>query len=51
MMAKKGGDNINHSAHIWGAIAGIVFLIIAAYTMSSFDPISYFISQVTAFFS
>jgi membrane associated rhomboid family serine protease len=26
MMAKKGGDNINHSAHIWGAIAGIVFL-------------------------
>jgi membrane associated rhomboid family serine protease len=51
MMAKKGGDNINHSAHIWGAIAGIVFLIIASYTLSSFDPISYFVRQVTGFFS
>ncbi|HEX8333038.1 MAG TPA: rhomboid family intramembrane serine protease [Segetibacter sp.] len=51
MMAKKGGDNINHSAHIWGAIAGIVFLIIASYSMSTFDPIKYFISQVTGFFS
>jgi membrane associated rhomboid family serine protease len=51
MMAKKGGDNINHSAHIWGAIAGIVFLIIACYTLSSFDPIKYFVSQVIGFFS
>jgi membrane associated rhomboid family serine protease len=51
MMAKKGGDNINHSAHIWGAIAGIVFLIITSYTLSNFDPISYFIKEVTGFFS
>lgn len=27
-MNKKGGDNINHSAHFWGAIVGIVFTII-----------------------
>jgi len=51
MMAKKGGDNINHSAHIWGAIAGVVFVIIAAYTIGNFDPIKYFISEVTGFFN
>jgi membrane associated rhomboid family serine protease len=29
MMDRKGGSNINHSAHIWGAIYGLVFIIIA----------------------
>lgn len=32
-MAKKGGDGIGHSAHLWGAIFGIVFLA-AAYPTS-----------------
>ncbi len=27
-MAKKGGDHINHSAHLWGAIYGIITTII-----------------------
>lgn len=27
-MARKGGDNINHSAHMWGAIFGFVYTII-----------------------
>ena len=27
-MSKKGGDHINHSAHLWGAIYGIVVTII-----------------------
>lgn len=26
-MGKKGGDNINHSAHMWGAIYGFTFTI------------------------
>ena len=26
-MGKKGGDNINHDAHLWGAIFGIIFTI------------------------
>ncbi len=26
-MSKKGGDNINHDAHLWGAAFGIVFTI------------------------
>jgi len=28
--AKKGGDNINHDAHFWGSIYGVVFTMIAA---------------------
>ncbi len=27
-MAKRGGDNIGHSAHFWGAIFGVVFTIL-----------------------
>jgi membrane associated rhomboid family serine protease len=27
-MDKKGGDNINHSAHLWGAAYGVVFLLL-----------------------
>jgi hypothetical protein len=50
-MGKRGGDNINHSAHIWGALAGIIFLIAASYTLSVFDPLKNFISQVAGFFS
>ncbi|MBS1662602.1 MAG: rhomboid family intramembrane serine protease [Bacteroidetes bacterium] len=26
-MSKKGGDNVNHDAHLWGAVYGIVFTI------------------------
>jgi membrane associated rhomboid family serine protease len=26
-MSKRGGDNIGHDAHLWGAIFGMVFTI------------------------
>jgi membrane associated rhomboid family serine protease len=26
-MSRRGGDNVNHDAHIWGAIFGIVFTV------------------------
>lgn len=29
-LSKKGPGSINHSAHLWGALYGIVFLIVAA---------------------
>lgn len=29
VMDKRGGGNINHSAHIWGSIYGVLFVIVA----------------------
>ena len=29
LLDRKGGSNINHSAHIWGSIYGLVFVIVA----------------------
>lgn len=50
-MAKKGRDNINHEAHLFGALAGAAFTIIACYVFSAFDPVKNFVSQVTELLS
>lgn len=44
---KKGGGNINHSAHFWGAVFGMAFLVVTALALSKFNPITYFIDQVS----
>ncbi|MBX3253808.1 MAG: rhomboid family intramembrane serine protease [Chitinophagaceae bacterium] len=31
ILDKRGGGNINHSAHIWGALYGIAFLVVAGF--------------------
>jgi membrane associated rhomboid family serine protease len=28
-MSRRGGDNVNHDAHLWGAVYGVVFTIVA----------------------
>lgn len=43
---RKGGDNINHSAHIWGALFGIAFLIVVGYASGEYDAIDQFINGV-----
>jgi membrane associated rhomboid family serine protease len=50
LLAKKGGDNINHSAHIWGAIYGVVFLIVSTTSLSNVDVITSFTEQVKGWF-
>ncbi len=50
MMSKRGGDNINHSAHIWGAIYGVVFLIVMSFALSDFNPVTNFLEEVKSFF-
>ncbi len=30
-MDRRGGDNINHSAHIWGALYGLAFTLLVGY--------------------
>lgn len=50
-LEKKGGDNVNHSAHIWGSIYGVVFLIAASYLFSDFNPIYNFTQSIKLWFS
>lgn len=48
-LAKKGHGNINHSAHIWGALFGIVFLIVTCQFLSDFRPTENFVSEVARY--
>lgn len=48
---KKGGGNINHSAHIWGALYGIVFLIVTAWLFSGINLAESFLESVKSYFS
>jgi membrane associated rhomboid family serine protease len=45
-LARRGKDNINHSAHIWGAIFGIVFVIVMALLIADYNPIESFIRSI-----
>jgi membrane associated rhomboid family serine protease len=46
ILDRRSADNINHSAHIWGAIYGIVFLVVAAQIFSTYPVLQRFIEQV-----
>lgn len=47
---KKGGDNVNHSAHIWGALFGVVFITITTKIFSHVDIWAAFIEDVKYYF-
>lgn len=44
---KRGGGNINHSAHIFGALFGVAFTIIACRAFSDHPVLQNFIDQIT----
>jgi membrane associated rhomboid family serine protease len=46
ILDKRGGSNINHSAHIWGAIYGVIFVIISCYFLSEYRPVTEFVNSV-----
>jgi membrane associated rhomboid family serine protease len=48
---KRGGGGINHSAHIWGALYGIAFLIAAGYLLSDYNVLAEFVEKVRAYIS
>jgi membrane associated rhomboid family serine protease len=48
-LAKKGRGNINHSAHLWGAVLGIIYIIVTCQFMSSFRPVTNFVDEVTRY--
>ncbi len=49
-MAKRGGDNVNHSAHFWGAVWGVVFVIITCTFLTDFNPVINFMESVKSYF-
>ncbi len=46
MLDKRGGDNINHSAHIFGSLFGAGFVIIACISFSNYPILTAFVEQV-----
>lgn len=48
---KKGNDNINHSAHIWGALFGVAFLIIAGQITGEYHAVEVFVDRVRGYFN
>ena len=46
MLEKRGRDNVNHSAHIFGALFGIGFTIIAFQVFSEYPVLQSFIDQI-----
>ncbi len=49
-LSRNSHSRINHSAHFWGAVYGIVFLIITSRFLSTFNPINHFINEVSGYF-
>jgi membrane associated rhomboid family serine protease len=49
-LARKGQTYVNHSAHFWGAVYGIFFLLVACLLFSHFNPITNFINEVKDYF-
>jgi membrane associated rhomboid family serine protease len=47
---RRSADNINHSAHIWGGLYGIAFLIATAQILSDYPVLNKFIMQIKSFF-
>ena len=45
-LAKHGQGGINHSAHLWGSLYGVLFLTVAAYFIAKFNVIASFVEQI-----
>jgi membrane associated rhomboid family serine protease len=49
ILDRKGGGNINHSAHIWGALYGIAFLIVMGFAFSDYNLLMVFVNKVQSY--
>jgi len=50
-LSKSGQGGINHSAHLWGSLYGVVFLIITSYFIGNFNVLNSFIEQISVYLS
>ncbi|NCI46443.1 rhomboid family intramembrane serine protease [Sediminibacterium sp. WSJ-3] len=48
-LAKKGHGNINHSAHIWGAVFGVVYLVIISRFLSDYNLVQHFMNAINGY--
>ena len=48
---KQGHGNINHSAHLFGALAGIMLLLVFGFLLSPYNLVENFIAQIKSFAS
>ena len=46
VMARRGGDNIGHGAHLTGAIYGLIFTIVATRLFADYDAMKEFLDAV-----
>jgi membrane associated rhomboid family serine protease len=46
---KKGGGNINHSAHFWGAAYGLIFTFVCGQIFGNMNMIENFLRQIKSF--
>ena len=46
LLERRGGGNINHSAHIWGAVFGLAFIIVIGKFVGNYNAIAEFINGV-----
>lgn len=49
VLDKKGGGNINHSAHMWGALFGLLFVFVAGKLIADYDAWEGFVNGVKAY--
>ena len=45
-MAKRGGDNIGHSAHFWGGVFGLVFTFLAGWFLAHINLLNHFVNSI-----
>jgi hypothetical protein len=45
---KKGGGRINHGAHLWGALFGIVFTVVSVMLLGKVDFLQNFLDGLKA---
>lgn len=50
-LAKRAHGTINHSAHFWGALYGVAFLIVTCYVLSDYPLLSNFYYQIAGYYS
>ena len=43
---KRGGGRINHSAHIWGAIYGVVFVLVCSQLIAGYPLLQEFVEKI-----